>query len=151
MSIYWLYVAPLCVIVALSATGTRPMLRTALALLGNWIANYAFVAMTGIYDPWYWFIATDAIAAGVVLYQPAQKLQAVIGWTYMAQIIMHVLYSLSPSNMAQFSYWQMLTAIAFVQLVLLGGWIGGHWLRRRRGYRRTDLGDAHDYELEGVG
>ena len=124
------------------------MLRTALALLCNWLANYAFVASTGIYDPWYWFIATDAIAAGVVLYQPAQKVQAVIGWTYMVQIIMHVVYSVSPSNVAQYAYWEMLTSIAFVQLVLLGGWIGGHWYRR---YRRSNPRRADGHELEGVG
>ncbi len=147
MDIYWTYAAPLFVLAGLSATGTRPMLRTALAILCNWLVNTVYVMATGIYDPWLLFIATDAIAAGVVLYQPAQRVQAVIGWTYMVQIIMHVIYSVSPADMARYSYWQTLTAIAFVQLVLLGGWIGGYWYRR---YRRPDPGHAHDHEPEGV-
>lgn len=147
MDLFWPYVGPMLVIGALSLTGTGPMIRTAAAIGANWLANTAFVLVTGIYDPWLFFIATDAIAAGVVLYQPAQKVQAVIGWTYMAQIIMHVIYSVSTNNMAQFAYWQMLTAIAFVQLVLLGGWIGGAWYRR---YRRAHPRHAHGDELEGV-
>ena len=147
MDIYWHYAAPLFVLVIASMTGTGPMFRTAAAILGNWIANTAFVMVTGIYDPWYFFIATDAIAAGIVLYQPAQKVQAVIGWTYMAQIIIHVIYSISPENVAKYAYWQTLTWVAFLQLVLLGGWIGGYWYRR---YRRPYPRRALDYEHEGM-
>lgn len=147
MSIWWTYAGPLFVVALMSTTGTGPMLRTALAILGNWIANYAYIWATGDFTPWYWFIFTDAISAGVVLYQPAQRVQAVIGWTYMVQIIMHVLYSISPSNMAQYSYWQLLTVIAFVQLVLLGGWIGGYRYRR---YRRSHPRHLDGDELESV-
>jgi hypothetical protein len=147
MDLYLPYVLPLLAVCALSLTGTGPMIRTALAIGLNWLANTAFVVLTGVYDPWWYFIATDAVCCAVVLYQPAKKIQAVIGWTYMAQILMHVVYAVSNHAIAAWPYWQALTALAFLQLLLLGGWIGGSWYRR---YRRPDSGHAHDYEPQGV-
>jgi len=138
--IYWAYVIPLLVICACSLTGREQMIRTAMAILANWIINSGFVLATGIYDPWWFFLATDALTAWVILYHPAGKAQALIGYTYIAQILMHCVYAVSNSVLAEYAYWQILTAIAFVQLLLLGGWIGGFWWRRYSDHSRNSFG-----------
>lgn len=142
MTIYMEYFVPLCVVVMLSTTGTRPMLRTALAIAANWLANTLYVYATVDYTPWAWFIATDAVAAWTVLWQPAGRVQSLIGWCFMAQILFHGVYAISDPVLAAHSYWIVLTLIAFLQLAFLGGWIVGHWGKaayRAWGRRRADL------------
>lgn len=119
-----------------------PIRRTAFVLLANWTVNTAFVIASGIHDPWAWFVAVDALSAAIVLHQPAGKPQSVVGGLYMAQIVMHGVYGtlkLSGDPIAESNYWQLLTALAFLQIVVLGGWtIGHHWRRlaRHPGLRR---------------
>lgn len=145
MDVYWTYLAPLLVVALLSTTGTKPMLRTALALVANWIANTAYVMATGDYSPWGWFIATDAAAAWIVLWHPAGRVQSLVGWCFMAQILLHGVYAISDPILAARPYWEALTIIAFLQLLFLGGWIIGHggkaayraWGRRRSGVARA--------------
>src|SRR5688572_14699313 len=62
--------------------------RTAIVLAGNWTLNMVYAVATGITDPWWWFLLTDAVSARIVLHQPAGKAQAIVGWFYMAQILM---------------------------------------------------------------
>lgn len=130
MSIYWPYAAPLFVIAIASLFGNGQMIRTAIAITANWSLGTAFVYATGIYDPWAFSLALDALTAFIVLYHPAGRVQSAIGWTYIAQIIIHCVYAVSNHAIAQHAYWQLLTWIAFLQLALLGGWIVGHWGRR---------------------
>ena len=145
--VYATYVSALLVVcfVAFGAWGRflalDPLQRTAAAVAANWAVNTFYVLSTQIYDPWWWFILTDAIAARIVLHQPASKAQAAIGWVYMAQIVMHVVYFASNSALAAPRYWQVLIALAFVQLLILGGWtIGG--IARRAGLRRRPRSPA---------
>lgn len=109
-----------------------PMQRTAAVLLSCWAANTAFVEATGVYDPWYWYIVTDSLAAMAILYQPAFRQQALIGALYMAQIVVHLIYgslvATGPQPNADY-YWQVLVSIALVQITVLGGWFGGSWRR----------------------
>lgn len=139
--VYAVYVTALLVICFVASGVWRRMLalepleRSAATMVANWGINTLYVLATHIYDPWYWFIMTDGTAAWIVLYRPAGKPQAVIGWLYMAQIIMHCVYFLSNKDIAAPRYWQVLIALAVVQLVVLGGWtIGG--ILRRAGLRR---------------
>lgn len=115
----------------------EPKRRTAIVLVGNWIVNTIYCLATGVTDPWWWFLITDAVAARIVLYQPAGKAQALIGWAYMAQILMHIVYAVSArDSFAADPYWQVLIALAFVQVIILGGWHIGRWgllSRDRRG------------------
>lgn len=139
--IYATYVSALLIVcfVAFGAWGRflalEPLQRTAAALAANWAINTFYVLATQIYDPWWWFILTDAVAARIVLHQPARKAQSAIGWVYMAQIVMHGVYFASNSAIAAPRYWQVLIALAFVQLLIMGGWtLGG--IARRAGLRR---------------
>lgn len=127
--IYWAYACPLFVVVLLSLSGSAQMIRTALVLLCNWIAGTAFVLATGIHDPWLLSIVLDGLSAFIILYQPAGRMQSVIGCTFIAQVMLHAVYFASDRAIAAYPYWQILTAMAFVQLVLLGGWVGGRWYR----------------------
>ncbi len=129
MVLHWEYLAPLIVVVLLSLLGTRPMIRTAFAILANWIAGTVFVYATHIPDAWWFSFAIDAMAARLILHQPAGSYQAMIGATYMAQLLLHVVYAFSSHTLGQEIYWYDLTFLAYVQLLLMGGWICGK-LRR---------------------
>lgn len=115
-----------------------PLPRVALALFLNWGLNMAFVLTTGLFYPWYWFTLTDAAAATLVLHHPAAKAQGLIGWAYIAQIIMHLTFALSGNHFAGNTYLQVLTVLGLVQLLVLGGWASGHRGKhfRSRGRRR---------------
>jgi hypothetical protein len=157
---YRWYVGGLIAVAAFAIVGSRvgpiwrgllalpPLQRTATAVLGNWIVNTAFVIVTGIHDPASWFIVTDALSARIVLHQPAARAQAAIGAVYMAQILMHCVYLVSDPAIAEPRYWQVLIALAFVQLIVLGGWtIGHHW---RRSHRRGGRGVAGLADADGA-
>jgi hypothetical protein len=137
IDLYWPYLAPLIVVFCMTImTGIGPMQRTAIALALNWLVNTAFVLSTKIYDPWLFYIIIDSISAWIILYQPAGRIQSVIGWTLIAQVVMHSVYGISKflhPDISATRYWQVLTIIGFVQLMILGGWAGGYWCRV--GYR----------------
>ncbi len=111
------------------------MKRTGLTLLGNWIVGAAFVYATHIPDAWWFSIVIDAIAARIILHQPAGTIQALVGIVYMAQIVLHVVYAFSNHMWGQDAYWRDLTNLAYLQMALLGWWILGKarrliWQRR---------------------
>lgn len=107
-----------------------PMRRTAGVIAANCAANAVFVSATGVNDPAGWYFVVDALSAAAILYQPAGKAQAMIGSVYISQLVMHVVYKVSDPRLAENSYWQVLFSLAVVQLIILGGWIGGHHGRR---------------------
>lgn len=134
MNLYWPYLAPLIVVVMMTlSTGVATMRRTALVLFFNWLVNTLFVLTTQVYDPWAFFLAVDALSAMVLLYQPAGRVQAVVGGLYMAQIMTHGIYgackNFAAPSLSVDNYLQILDMLGFVQLILLGGWAGGHWVR----------------------
>lgn len=135
--IYWPYASVLFVVVALALTGDAKMMRTVAAIFANWALGTAFVLATGIYDAWAFSLALDAMTAFAILYHPAGRPQAAIGWAYIAQIIMHAVYAVSDHAIAQHAYWQLLTWIAYLQLALLGGWVGHGWYRYFRHRRNS--------------
>lgn len=124
----------------------EPMRRTALVLLANWTANTAFVIASGIYDPWWFLIVTDALSARLILHRPAGRQQSVIGWFYMTQIIVHCVYGVSNPAVAAQPYWLLLTGLAFCQLVVLGGWGAGRayhsWHRRHSRLARSSRDES---------
>lgn len=132
---YWPYVVPLLIVCSAAMLCGGVMLRVSLAIFLNWVFGTAFVMLTDIYDPWRLSLILDTISATIIMYQPAGRMQAVIGCTYMGQIILHVIYAFSNQQVGAHPYWQMLTAMAFVQLLLLGGWTidrGRRFIWRRR-------------------
>ncbi len=132
------YIATMCVVCSLAMLGSGPMVRTSLAILLNWIAQTVFAETTGIYDAWWFFIVIDAITAAVIIRQPAAKVQALIACVFMGQILLHVVYAFSNHSVGAYPYWQLLTVMAFLQLLLLGGWTidrGRRHLWKRRNPR----------------
>lgn len=145
MDLYLPYLAPLCVVTLSALTGNAQMVRTALAIFANYWINTAFVLVSGNYDPWWFYMATDAITAWVILIHPAGRPQSLIGWSFMVQVMIHAVYGASKlinpafdTYSASFAYWQILLSVAFLQLVILGGWVGGHGWRRYTDRRRAD-------------
>lgn len=127
-----------------------PLRRTALAMAANATLNAGFVVASGIEDPWTWYIAMDAAAAAIVLHQPAGKAQSVIGSLYMAQIVVHGVYAASGAAVSKDAYWQVLIALAFAQLLVLGGWTighhGGRLARHFRLRRRSEVAGAEGHK-----
>ncbi len=142
MILHWEYLGPLLVVCLISLTGTGPMIRTAATLLANWFVGSAYVYATGIPDAWYFSLLLDTISAAIILHQPAGKVQALIGATFMGQILLHGVYAFSNHVLGANPYWQMLTAMAFVQLLLLGGWTIAPGLRSLWKRRNPRLANA---------
>lgn len=133
-----------------AAVEISPLRRTAAAMAANAILNAGFVVASGIEDPWAWYIAMDAAAAAIVLHQPAGKAQSVIGSLYMAQIVVHGVYAASGDAVSKDAYWQVLIALAFAQLLVLGGWTIGHHGGRIARYfrlrRRPEVAGAESHK-----
>lgn len=116
------------------------MLRTALTLLADMLAAYAYsFTLGGGWDYSLYMIGVNAIAAVIVLRHWAGKWQTAIGVCFIFQIgtdtgrvASEFYFGMSDDFVV---YW-MTTALAFVQLVFLGGW----YASERLGYfdRRFD-------------
>lgn len=113
------------------------MVRTGAAIFANYWVNTGFVLATENYDPWLFYMLTDALTAWVIMLRPAGRPQSLIGWTFITQVMLHAVYGASKyinpefnAYWAQIAYWKVLLSVALLQLVILGGWIGGHWWRR---------------------
>ena len=101
------------------------MLRTVLTICAvcaiGW--GYGFIAGGAWGEDYSWFMmAVDAVACRVIVWRPAGDFQRFIGYTYYFQIALHAgrIIRGNEANLT-FVYWAM-TAIAFVQLFLVGGW-----------------------------
>jgi hypothetical protein len=107
------------------------MRRTALALVGNWLACMMAVVATGMVDPWLAFMAIDIATAAVVLRHPATRPQAYIGCIYIVQITASVAYALVGQGAATGVYLSLLTGGGWLQIAILaGGAIYGTGKRR---------------------
>jgi len=146
------YLGILCVLaVAGLLQRNEPMLRTSLVILANWLANTAFVTIAGVYDPWVWFMLTDAIAAGVVLMHPAGRMQASIGWIYISMILVHFGYWFARNPDAILDYLYILDWLAVAQIGLMVLWgMGG--VARRIGHHlhRADRRLSQPSRMAGV-
>jgi hypothetical protein len=127
--------------------GQRPqMLRTAGAILLNWLVGFVYVQNTGNFTPWHFSIFVDAAAALAVMYHPAGRVQGFIGLFYFFQIAGHTAFGIRrllglPADPV--FYYDAITWVAWAQLAAMGVWCGGIWIgsavRRMR-----DRGDALD-------
>ena len=130
---------------------------SASVVLANGILNEAYVRIASDFTPWMWFLATDTLACliltapenGRIRIPQSGTIGAVLAATYATQIIMHLGYGLS-SNGGAYTYWQSLTAMAWLQLLILflGGVSHGCRRARRRLRRRVPLAlSAHSRGL----
>ena len=153
----WIFGACLLVLWLMSiATEGRFMIRVSLALLANWLAHVLHYAMFADPTPYQFSIFADLLTAVVILTRPAGRMQAMIGWTLLAQIMVHSGYSLhlligGYTVEAEYRYWSWIDWIAVGQLLLLGAWFGDGVARLLFGssYRRfvpwhRDMARPHD-------
>lgn len=118
------------------------LIRCLGAVVLVWMAGYLYGGLTGDYTHWQFNILTDVLAAFLILRHPAGKMQAALGGTYAVQVAMDVAYGAratwgTPNPIA---YYDMLTIVAFAQLLVLGAWAGGIWggfARDRLWHRRA--------------
>lgn len=153
----WAYGGLLWVVLMVSLlTEGRFMIRTTLALLANWAAHMVYWVVSRDPTPYFFSIVVDVMTAVIILSRPAGRMQAMIGWTLLIQIMLHFAYAFHLKTggyvvQAELRYWQWLDWIALGQIALVGGWwLGG--LGRRlyrssladRGDNRVYMPDAHD-------
>ena len=124
------------------------MIRTAMALLANWLAHVAYWYATHDPTPYFFSIGVDTITSVIILTRPAGRMQAMIGWTLLTQIMVGFGYALSVKTggyvvEAEQRYWQILDGIGLLQILLVGGWWIGGLGRRFLGYH-PDRGSAGD-------
>lgn len=94
--------------------------RCSAVIILNWVLGYAFNEAFSTFTPWAWSTILDTISAIIVLWHPAGRWQALIGVTYALQLICH--YAFALARWHPHDYWFVLTAIAWVQLMILGAW-----------------------------
>lgn len=111
--------------------------RAALVVLVNWVLGTVFVLATGITDGWWFNIPIDLLAAAAIFHRLAGRWQAALAATYLVQLAGHAFYGWMAmrGDAAPWAYYGWLTAIAWLQLLLIGGWSADIW--RRRGGART--------------
>lgn len=125
--------------------GTGPMRRTILTIFavfctawllkGGWPSTHYALEM----------IAVDSAALVVICARPAGKWQSIIGLSFILQVATHIGRIISGADADINSYWGGLSAIAVLQLLLVGGW----WLHEylvlpRRTWRRSPYQAAAD-------
>jgi hypothetical protein len=115
--------------------GPGPMKRTIGVMLGVYILQLALA-------PWLWptlwwsaaVAGLDLAAIRLVTWRPAGKFQSLIGWTFLLQAAAHsgrVIAELNHKIADMNSYWWLTTALAFIQLFLIGGWLIHDYLGHR--------------------
>lgn len=134
-------------ILALVSEG-RFMIRTTTALLANWLAHMLYWGVSHDPTPYFFSIGVDTLTAVIILTRPAGRMQAMIGWTLLVQIMVGFSYALAVKTggyvvEAEHRYWLWLDTIAAIQILLVGGWWIGGLGRRFLGYH-PDRGSAGD-------
>lgn len=103
------------------------MIRTTMALLANWLVHVAYWYATNDPTPYFFSIGVDTLTAVIILTRPAGRMQAMIGWTLLVQIMVGFGYALAVKTggyvvEAEHRYWLWLDTIAAIQILLVGGW-----------------------------
>ncbi len=115
----WQYgIASLTLVVASLTVGrTSTRLCTCIVAV-NYLINESYVRLTGATDGWIVFTLTDAICAALLTLPLMGRLGAVLAVTYATQLVMHWGYAITTGADA-YLYWQSLTAMAWLQLIVL--------------------------------
>ncbi|MEI9850020.1 MAG: hypothetical protein WDN24_03095 [Sphingomonas sp.] len=118
--------------------------RGALVVFANWVLGTVFALATRITDGWWFNMLIDAGAAAVILWRFAGRWQIALGLTYCVQVAGHLFYGwmLSRDAAAPWPYYSWLTAIAWLQLMLIGGWSWDVWRRSSAAARAAEASRA---------
>ena len=97
------------------------MTLCAAAVSVNWFVNTLYVVQTGDTDPELMFLATDLASLALVSWATgAASWGGVLASSYAGQIIMHLIHWTGQGD--AYWYWQVLTGLGYVQLLLLAAW-----------------------------
>lgn len=111
------------------------MKRTALTLLAVLAISFVLTPVL-VWPSENWalaMMAVDGLAATVILFHPAGKAQSLIGLTYLLQIGVHAGRLMNGDQADFWLYWLSLSILAFLQLLILGGW----WINERAPWGRA--------------
>lgn len=116
-----LLIVGMTVAVRVVETGDLALLLCAAAIISNWAINTGYVLATDETDATACFLLVDTLSLVLVLYV-AWKLAIgqMLASSYIGQIILHGLHLAGASD--PYRYWEMLTLLAFGQLVVLAIW-----------------------------
>lgn len=105
--------------------------RVSTAVFLNWALGTVYVAFTGDYTPWMFWIALDFVTAVAVMWHPAGRMQVYIGLFYALQIAGHIAFGgrrLVGLSADPIWYYDAVTYVAWAQLGAIGVWAGGIWV-----------------------
>ena len=118
----------------LSALARRwEVMLSAIVVTATWAAWCLFILLSKDYEPWYWGIFIDAVAIGFLLRAPSCRIRAVIAALYTTQVGAHIAYGgvLMWTGAADWqSYYTQTQITGWAQLLIVGVWGGGIFLRR---------------------
>ncbi|MCW3836875.1 hypothetical protein ACFQ1E_11630 [Sphingomonas canadensis] len=114
-----------------------PLARGALVVFVNWVLGTVFALSTNITDGWWFNILIDLASAVALLRLGRGRWQVGLGLTYCIQLCGHLFYALTITRgqAAAWPYYSWLTAIAWLQLLLVAGWAADVWWRSSRAAR----------------
>lgn len=142
-----------CMILMAMLSRRREVILSAVVVMASWVAWCLFIVVTRDYEPWYWGIGVDAIAIAALLSAPSCRIRSIIAAIYTTQIAAHIAYGgvLMWTGAADWqSYYTQTQLTGWAQLLIVGGWGGGIFLRRimsdRRG-RHLQRHRAHSRDM----
>lgn len=140
------------VLILTAAARERDVSEAYIVVTGSWLLWCTYIVLSWAigypdFEPWHAGIVIDAVAAYYLYRHPTNKIKATIAAIYCLQIIIHMAYggikiSHTPDNGDVYAGYLSITG--WFELLLLGGWSGGHAWRRLdpvrwlvRSYRRS--------------
>lgn len=123
-------------LLAALASRVRDQVGTALALLGNWCACTGFSWYAGSVIVWQALFAIDFVTAVLLAIFTITRPPLLIVALYALQCLAHAAAGAMGLHVSATAYFDTLSALAWMQAALLGGWIGHSAYRRH--FRRAD-------------
>lgn len=131
------------------------MKRTAITLVIVYALQLLYAGTIGYNLSWSIFMfCIDGIAARIITWEPAGKWQGYVGLSFILQMGVHAgkFGAELLGNSVYFDlYWWTLTGLAFLQLLLIGGWffVGDNNSNGHRSGNDPPLAPAHQKSTEG--
>lgn len=108
------------------------IILSAVTLTCVWLCWYSFISATGVYEPWYFGIAIDAVAAFALTIPGASRTRIALASLYWVQIAVHTAYGWSVIAAGQEPYElyaNVIDGLAILQILMVGGWAVADILR----------------------
>lgn len=99
--------------------GLTGMARSAIVTILNCLLGTAWVLATGVYDPWRAFLALNLASAIVVLVDPADRPQAIVGGMFVASCLIDGAYGAAGNPDAAGLYVFISATVGWGQLSVL--------------------------------